>query len=156
MRSKLEAIKTANAVGESVILANGTRPTVLDDVLAAREVGTLFLAGSRTMPAWKRWIGFSAVAKGRFCIDEGACCAVCENGRSLLAIGVTRVEGEFEKGEVVSLVGPDGREVARGLTNFGAREAAAIAGHRSDQIMQVLGDLPYAEMIHRDNLVVTR
>jgi glutamate 5-kinase len=156
MRSKLEAIKTANAVGESVILANGTLPTVLDDVLAAREVGTLFLAGSRTLPAWKRWIGYSAASQGRLRIDEGACRAVCENGKSLLAIGMTAVEGHFEKGEVVALIGPDGREVARGLTNFTARDAAAIAGKRSDQIVRILGDLPYQEVIHRDNLVVTR
>ncbi|MBX3438647.1 MAG: glutamate 5-kinase, partial [Planctomycetaceae bacterium] len=99
MRSKLEAIKTANKVGESVILANGTNPHVLDDVLAGREVGTLFLAGGRTLPAWKRWIGYSLPSQGRLRIDEGACRAVCENGRSLLAIGITGVEGRFEKGE---------------------------------------------------------
>ncbi len=156
MRSKLEAIKTANAVGESVILANGTNPHVLDEVLAAREVGTLFLAGGRTLPSWKRWIGYSMPASGRFCLDAGACRAICENGKSLLAIGVTSVEGDFEKGEIVSLIGPDGNEVARGLTNFGARDAAAIAGHRSDQIEGILGDLPYAAVILRDNLVVTR
>lgn len=156
MRSKLEAIKTANAVGENVILANGTNPHVLDDVLAANEIGTLFLASGRTLPAWKRWIGYSAHSKGRFLIDEGACRAVCESGKSLLAIGVTMVEGKFEKGDAVTLVGPDGREVARGLTNFGANDAAAIAGRRSDQIEGMLGDLPYAEVIHRDNLVVIR
>ncbi|MGD9857730.1 MAG: glutamate 5-kinase [Planctomycetaceae bacterium] len=156
MRSKLEAIKTANAVGESVILANGTNPHVLDDVLAAREIGTLFLAGGQTLPAWKRWIGYSLPSQGRLRIDAGACRAVCENGKSLLAIGVTAVEGNFDKGEIVVLVGPDGREIARGLINFSTQEAKAIAGQRRDQIERILGGVPYAEVIHRDNLVVTR
>ncbi len=155
MQSKLEAIKTATAVGECVILANGTNPTVLDDILAGQEVGTLFLAGERTLPAWKRWIGYSMPSSGRLHIDEGARRAVCERGTSLLAIGMTSVEGDFEKGAIVTLIAPDGIELARGLTNFGSRDAAAIAGKRSDQIESLLGDLPYSEVIHRDNLVVT-
>ncbi len=156
MQTKLEAIKTATAVGESVILANGTNPHVLDDILAGREVGTLFLAGKRSLPAWKRWIGYTVPSAGRLHIDEGARRAVCERGTSLLAIGVTSVQGDFEKGAIVTLIAPDGSELARGLTNFGSRDAATIAGRRSDQIVKLLGDLPYSEVIHRDNLVVTR
>jgi glutamate 5-kinase len=81
---------------------------------------------------------------------------VCDNGRSLLAIGITGVDGSFEKGEVVRLLNAEGREVARGLTNFTTDEVRAIAGKRSEQIPQILGELGYAEVIHRDNLVVTR
>ncbi|MCA9075107.1 MAG: glutamate 5-kinase [Planctomycetaceae bacterium] len=155
MQSKLEAIKTATAVGENVILANGTSPTVLDDVLAGCEVGTLFLAGGRTLPAWKRWIGYSVPSAGRIHIDDGARRAVCERGTSLLAIGMTSVDGDFEKGAIVTLVASDGTELARGLTNFGSRDAATIAGKQSHEIESLLGDLPYSEVIHRDNLVVT-
>jgi glutamate 5-kinase len=156
MRSKLEAVKTATAVGENVIIASGTRPNVLDDILAGVEVGTLFLAGNRALPAWKRWIGYTVPPQGALALDEGACRAVCDNGRSLLAIGITGVDGSFEKGEVVRLLNAEGREVARGLTNFTTDEVRAIAGKRSEQIPQILGELGYAEVIHRDNLVVTR
>lgn len=155
MQSKLQAIKTATAVGENVILANGTSPTILDDVLAGREVGTLFLAGGRSLPAWKRWIGYTVPSAGRIHIDDGARRAVCERGTSLLAIGMTSVEGDFEKGAIVTLVASDGTELARGLTNFRSRDAAIIAGKQSHEIEPLLGGPPYSEVIHRDNLVVT-
>ena len=125
MTSKLQAIRTATAVGESVILANGTTPGILDQILAGEEVGTLFLAKGRSLPAWKRWIGYSVPPGGRFVLDAGACRAVCENGRSLLAIGITAVEGRFDKGAIVSLVDAAGHELGRGLTNFSAAEVDA-------------------------------
>jgi len=141
-------------VGESVIVANGTRAGVLDDVLAGREVGTLFLAHGATMPAWKRWIGYAATPQGKVVLDQGACRALRESGGSLLSIGVTGVEGSFLHGDVVSLVDPDGREFARGLVNYDARETEEIAGRRSEEIRERLGSLPYAEVVHRDNLVI--
>ncbi|MEX0701037.1 MAG: glutamate 5-kinase [Planctomycetales bacterium] len=156
MRSKLEAARAATAVGENVIIANGTRPRVLDDILAGEPVGTLFLASGRTMPAWKRWIGYTVRPKGRFLLDEGAREAVESKGKSLLAIGVTSVEGEFAKGEVVALVDAQGREFARGLTNYDARDARAIAGKKTTDIAAILGRVRYEEIIHRDNLVVRR
>ena len=154
MGRKLEAIKSATAVGESVIVANGTRAGVLDDVLAGREVGTLFLAHGATMPAWKRWIGYAATPQGKVVLDQGACRALRESGGSLLSIGVTGVEGSFLHGDVVSLADPDGREFARGLVNYDARETEEIAGRRSEEIRERLGSLPYAEVVHRDNLVI--
>jgi glutamate 5-kinase len=154
MTSKLQAVKAATAVGENVIIANGRRPGVLDDILAAREVGTLFLAKGASIPAWKRWIGYTVQPKGRLLLDDGARKALCESGRSLLAIGITGVEGEFEKGEVVSLVDSRGIEFARGLTNYPSRDAALIAGKRTGDIIRALGSMPYAEVVHRDNLVV--
>ena len=156
MQTKLQAVKTATAVGENVILANGTTPGILDQVLAGDEVGTLFLAKGRSLPAWKRWIGYSVPPHGQFVLDAGACRAVCENGRSLLAIGIRSVDGSFEKGAIVAIVDADGHELARGLTNFSAADVSQIAGKQSHEIPSILGDLPYAEVIHRDNLVVTR
>jgi glutamate 5-kinase len=155
MQSKLEAARSATAVGESVIIANGQSPNVLARILAGEEVGTLFLAQGESIPAWKRWIGYSLPPRGRYTLDEGACKAIAQRGRSLLAIGITAVEGDFSKGEVVSLVDNQGAEFARGLTNFGAHDARRIAGKRTEQIAEILGSLPYDEVIHCDNLVVT-
>ncbi len=154
MKRKLEAIRSATAVGESVIVANGARAGVLDDVLEGREVGTLFLAQGATMPAWKRWIGYAAMPQGRVTLDQGACRALCESGGSLLPIGVTAVDGQFVHGDVVTLIDPQGREFARGLVNYDRRDAEEIAGLHSEQISERLGSLPYTEIVHRDNLVI--
>ncbi len=156
MHSKLESVRMATTVGECVVIANGTDPTILDRILAAEEVGTLFLAKGVNIPAWKRWIGFTIHPKGRLHLDAGAVRAIEEQGKSLLAAGIARVDGRFEKGEVVSLVAPDGQEFARGLTNYDAPLASSIAGKRTAEVKQILGDVPYVEVIHRDNLVVTR
>ena len=154
MQSKLQAVKTATAVGENVILANGRDQYVLDKVLAGEEVGTLFLAEGQTIPAWKRWIGYTITPKGKFVLDEGACRAIRESGRSLLAIGIAKVTGHFDQGEVVSLVDHAGHELARGLTNYNSEQIQKIAGKRTPEIEQILGSIPYVEVIHRDNLVV--
>jgi glutamate 5-kinase len=156
MVTKLQAVRTATAVGECVILANGTQPGILDSIVAGEDVGTLFLARGQSLPAWKRWIGYTVPPAGRFVLDAGACRAVCAQGRSLLAIGITSVQGTFPKGAVVSLVDAEDREVARGLSNFSAADATRIAGQPSHRIVSILGDLAYAEVIHRDNLVVTQ
>ena len=154
MRSKLRAARLATAAGESVIIANGTRPGILDAVVAGEPVGTLFLPHGSTVPAWKRWLGFTARPKGRLVVDAGARQAVQHKGRSLLPIGVIEVAGSFGKGDVVALADPDGVEFARGLTNYSSADAARIRGLRTEQIAEVLGKVPYEEVVHRDNLVV--
>jgi len=154
MRSKLRAARLATAAGESVIMANGTRPGVLDAILAGEPVGTLFLPHGSNVPAWKRWLGFTARPKGRLVVDAGARQAVQHKGRSLLPIGVAEVTGSFGKGDVVSLADPDGVEFARGLTNYSSADAARIRGLRTEQIGELLGKVPYEEVVHRDNLVV--
>lgn len=155
MRSKLRAARLATAAGESVIMANGSIPGVLDAIFAGEPVGTLFLAHGSSMPSWKRWLGYTARPKGHIFVDGGAHQAVQKKGRSLLPIGVVRVQGEFEKGDVVALCDADGEEFARGLTNYPSTDAVKILGLRSEQIAQALGDVPYEEIVHRDNLVVT-
>ncbi len=155
MKSKLEAVRTATAVGENVIIADGRRPNVLDMVLEGDEVGTLFLARDVALPAWKRWIGYTIRPKGRFRLDAGAGDAVRLRNRSLLPIGIIGVEGSFQAGEVVSLADAEGNEFARGLTNYDSADATRIAGRRSDALSEVLGRVSYHEVVHRDNLVVT-
>jgi glutamate 5-kinase len=154
MESKLEAVRTATAVGENVILANGRSPNIIDEILDGQEVGTLFLADGATLPAWKRWIGYTVPPAGQLVLDEGACKAVVELGSSLLAIGITGVTGDFEKGEVVALTNAAGQELARGLTNYSASESRLISRKQSHEIANVLGNVPYAEVVHRDNLVI--
>jgi glutamate 5-kinase len=154
MRSKLRAARLATVAGESVIMANGSRPDVLDAIFRAEPVGTLFLPHSSTLPAWKRWLGYAARPRGRLVVDEGARKAVQEQGRSLLPIGVVQVQGTFGKGDVVSLCDPDGVEFARGLTNYSAAAADKLRGLRTEKIREVMGTFPYEEVVHRDNLVV--
>ena len=155
MKTKLEAVHTATAVGVNVVIANGKRPRVLDEILHGDDIGTLFLGEGDGVSAWKRWIGYTMPPQGRFVLDDGARRAVEQQGKSLLAAGIVRVEGDFAKGEVVSLIDLQGEEFARGLTNYDATATLAIAGKRSDEIVKTIGSIPYAEVIHRDNLVVT-
>jgi glutamate 5-kinase len=154
MGSKLKAILAATGMGETVILASGRHDTVLDDVRTGVAIGTLFLAKGDAVPAWKRWIGFGAPPAGTLVIDDGATRAVRDAGRSLLAVGVTEVRGDFEPGALVGLLSHDGTEIARGLANYSADDVRRIQGRRSDQIATALGHVPFAEVIHRDNLVV--
>lgn len=156
MFTKLEAVRMATAVGECVIIANGRTPQILDKVIAGEDVGTLFTARGGIVPAWKRWIGYTVTPRGRLRLDAGAVKAVEHNGRSLLPIGVAEVEGSFEKGELVSLLDHEGREFARGLTNYDSSTVASIARQRTEQIQAKLGTAVYEELIHRDNLCVTR
>ena len=155
MRSKLRAARLATAAGESVLMANGSVPGVLDALFAGEPVGTLFLPHGSTLPAWKRWLGFTAQPKGRLTVDAGARTAVQHRGRSLLPIGVLHAIGSFSKGDVVALCDAEGTEFARGLTNYSAADALRICGLRTEQITELLGILPYEEIVHRDNLVVT-
>jgi glutamate 5-kinase len=154
MGSKLKAILAATGMGETVILASGRSDTVLDDIRNGISTGTLFLAKGEAVPAWKRWIGFGAPPAGILVLDEGATKAVRESGRSLLAVGITHVEGEFESGSLVGLRTKDGVDIARGLANYSSDEIRRIQGRRSDQIATALGHVPFGEVIHRDNLAL--
>jgi glutamate 5-kinase len=154
MRSKLRAARLATAAGESVIMANGARPGVLDAILNGEPVGTLFLPHGTSVPAWKRWLGYTAQPRGRLVTDAGARQAVQHQNRSLLPIGVLRVTGTFSKGAVVALCDAEGVEFGRGLTNYSSADAARICGLRTEQIADVLGTVPYEEVVHRDNLIV--
>jgi glutamate 5-kinase len=154
MGSKLKAARLVTASGESVLIANGAVPNILDRLFAAEPLGTLFLPHGGTLPARKRWIGTTAQPRGRLFTDGGACTAVKQKGKSLLPIGVVEISGDFGKGDVVAICDPAGAEYARGLSNYSSADAGKIVGLRTEQIAGVLGDLPYVEMVHRDNLVV--
>lgn len=147
MPSKLKAARLATAAGEAVVMANGSHDGILDRIFAGEAVGTLFLPHGEGVPAWKRWLGYTARPKGKLTIDAGACRAVVEQGKSLLPIGVKQIEGDFGKGDVVAICDERGEEVARGLSNYSADDARRVRGQKAT--------LPYEEIVHRDNLVVT-
>ncbi|MGA2035443.1 MAG: glutamate 5-kinase [Thermoguttaceae bacterium] len=155
MASKLEAARLATSAGENVIIANGRTANVLPRIVAGEPLGTLFLALGQTVAARKRWIGYTVKPRGLLQLDAGACEAIRHKGRSLLPIGVTSIEGQFNKGDVVALRCPDGAEIARGLTNYSHADLAKIKGLRTSQISAALGHCPYDEVIHRDNMVIT-
>lgn len=154
MRSKLRAARQVTAAGECVIMANGAQPNVLDAIFALEPVGTLFLAHNSNLPSWKRWLGYTVRPHGRLIVNPGAREAVLKKGRSLLPVGILEVEGNFGKGAVVSICDSEGIEFARGLTNYPASTASKVRGLRTDQIRQVLGQLPYEEAVHRDNMAI--
>lgn len=156
MATKLQAVKIATTAGESVIIANGRRPNVLTDILAGEEIGTLFLPTGQTMSSRKRWIGWNAQPQGQLTLDAGAERALEEQGKSLLAVGITSVKGEFGRGDLVTMLSSEGVEIARGLTNYDSEELHRIQGQPSDKIADLLGHRPFTETVHRDNLVLVR
>jgi len=155
MASKLRAAEAATSFGHPTIIALGRNDTVLDQIMAGQDVGTLFLPPTKAIRGRRRWIGSSAHVEGTLTLDDGAVRAVEHKDSSLLAIGLKQVTGDFGRGAVVSLCDGQGREVARGLTNYPSEEIALILGMPSEQIAVVLGHRPYEVVVHRDNLVLT-
>lgn len=153
MRSKLDAVRMATGVGENVIVADGRQPDTLTAILAGEDRGTLFTADPHSMPAWKRWIAQAVPPAGTLAVNAGAHDAIVNGGRSLLAAGVVGVDGEFGRGDVVA-VACDGAVFARGLVTYDRDDAARIAGRKSSEFAEILGDCPYRELVHRDNLVL--
>ncbi|MGR3292910.1 MAG: glutamate 5-kinase [Candidatus Scalindua sp.] len=155
MESKLEAANIATSSGEAVILANGRQPEILSKIMNYDDVGTLFIPNKKKIASRKRWIGFTVRPKGRIYIDGGALSALQKKGKSLLPTGVIEIDGKFIKGDVVSIVGVDeSKEIARGLVNYSGDEVRKIKGLRTSLIKKMLGDKPYDEIIHRDNIVL--
>jgi glutamate 5-kinase len=155
MRSKLQAARLVTQAGGSVVIASGTKPDPLTRILAGEPVGTLFLARGQTQAARKRWIGLTARPRGHYVVDPGARRALETGTRSLLAIGIVEVVGDFEKGDVIGIRDTEGDEFARGLTNYATADARQIRGLRTEQARQALGTALYDEVVHKDNLVLT-
>ncbi|HVJ29245.1 MAG TPA: glutamate 5-kinase [Gammaproteobacteria bacterium] len=152
MRTKLEAARIAVGAGCRMCIASGhvTRPI---SVLLQGGKATWFLPSATPGAARKQWIAGTLKPKGTLCVDAGAERALA-GGRSLLPAGVTAVDGPFGRGDAVSVVAADGREIARGLTAYPADEAAQIVGRRSGDIQEILGYSGGDEIIHRDDLVL--
>jgi glutamate 5-kinase len=156
MASKIAAARIVTEAGGHCIIASGRDDTVLDRIGRGECVGTLFTGRASAMPAWKRWLGWSADVRGTVTVDAGARDAVVATGRSLLAAGIRGVEGTFLTGDLVALADEAGSVFARGLVNYSADDLRRIAGLKTDRIAAVLGFCPYDEVVHRDNLAIVR
>jgi glutamate 5-kinase len=154
MLTKVRAAKRAARSGAHTAIAFGREPEALTRLFSGEILGTLLTAGTAPVAARKQWLADHLKPAGRVLLDGGAVKALISDGKSLLPIGATAVEGTFERGEVVSVAGPDGREIARGLVNYGSAETARILRKPSAEIEAVLGYVAEPELIHRDNLVI--
>jgi glutamate 5-kinase len=154
MSSKVLAARRAAAAGIPTVVASGLRPGVLEAILRGEEAGTFFVPSRSRMQSRKRWLAFASQPRGGIVVDAGARQALVSGGRSLLPSGIRMTRRSFRAGDVVSLVDPENREFARGLTNYSRDEVEKIKGLKSRQIAAVLGSKPYDEVVHRDNLVI--
>jgi glutamate 5-kinase len=154
MLTKVLAAKRAALSGAATVIAYGRERDVLLRVMQGEAIGTRLTAESLSLQAKKTWLAGHLKTSGRVMLDAGAAKALMTGGKSLLPVGVISVEGNFERGEIVSCMAPDGREVARGLVNYSANEAARIARKPTAEIEAELGYIAEPELIHRDNLVV--
>ena len=155
MLSKIKAAKKVTSAGIPMVIANGEKPNILPKLFAGQELGTFFVPKKEKLASRKRWIGFSLKPKGTIVIDQGAAKALLKGGKSLLPSGIVSVEGKFTKGSPVDLRTVPLGVMGTGLVNYGSEDICKIMGLKSTQIKSHLGNKPYDEVIHRDNLVIT-
>ncbi len=154
MLTKVSAARLAARAGAATVIAPGKIENVLLEIAEGKQHGTLLYPDNEPLVARKQWIANQLYTNGELILDEGACQVICKDGKSLLSIGVQNVKGNFERGEVVSCVNSDGKEIARGLVNYNVQEATQLIGVASGAIEATLGYVEEPELIHRDNLVV--
>ena len=154
MATKLRAARLAARSGTCTVIASGREAEVLLRIRSAENVGTLLTANQAPLAAHKQWLAGHLQLRGKLVLDDGAVKVLKTAGKSLLAVGVTGVEGRFGRGEVVACVDSAGREIARGLVNYPADEVKRLLGQSSDHIEKILGYVAEPELIHRDNMVL--
>ncbi|MFP3895820.1 MAG: glutamate 5-kinase [Anaerolineales bacterium] len=154
MYTKILAADMAMRCGTSVVIANGGRENVLSGIWSRTVPATWFPSHITPTEGRKRWLLAQSVTAGSVIVDEGAAKAIMEAGRSLLPVGIVRVEGDFERGAVISVRRLNGEEIARGLANYGAEDLRQILGQQSEDISSILGYDYGPEFIHRDKLAL--
>jgi len=154
MLTKILAAKRAARSGAHTIIASGREPAVLVRLATGEVVGTHLRSEQGKMLAKKQWMADHLRVSGQLKLDAGAVKVLCTEGKSLLPVGVTAVEGHFERGDVVACIDEQGKEVARGLVNYSSSEAGRILRKSSSEIEAILGYMDEAELIHRDNLIL--
>jgi glutamate 5-kinase len=153
MDSKLNAAAMVNQSGELMLVADGRMNDVLIRILAGDEIGTMFVPAGKKRPSRSRWIG-TVRPTGKIIVDAGAAKALSENNRSLLPAGIIKVEGEFDRGDVVAIQTLEGTVIGRGLSNYSSAQIPAIQGKKTREVRQILAESAYDEVVHRDNLVL--
>ena len=154
MLTKLKAASMAAKSGTSTVIASGLVEDVLNKIAEGEACGTLLSCNQEALTARKQWLAGHSQTNGILKIDQGAADVLVEHGKSLLAVGVVDIEGNFKRGEIVSCVNPQGKEIARGLVNYDATETGKIMGQASDKFESLLGYVDSAELIHRDDLIL--
>ena len=154
MKSKLEAARMVTACGVPMIVAGGRTENILERLMVGEELGTLFTPQKRKkIHGRKPWIVFTLAREGFLELDRGAVTALLDNGKSLLPVGIKGVHGDFPAGACVTCKGPDGEEIAVGLSNYSSEELKKICGCKTNEICNVIGHREIEEVIHRDDLV---
>lgn len=153
MITKVIAAKRAARSGAATVIASGHEVDPILRLAQGEALGTLLISETPPLAARKQWLADHLQLAGRITLDAGAVAAL-QAGKSLLPVGMTMVQGDFERGAAIACQTEDGQEIARGLSNYGSSEARRIAGKSTAEIEQILGYLEDAEMIHRDNLIL--
>jgi glutamate 5-kinase len=156
MITKILAAKRAAGSGASTVIAWGREPDALLRLAGGEAIGTLLVAPTQKNQARKQWMADHLQLRGAVVVDAGAAAKLLEEGKSLLPIGMTSVEGEFARGDVIAVRNAQGEEIARGLANYASSEARLIARKPSSEFEKLLGYAAEPEMLHRDNLVLMR
>ncbi|MBN9406219.1 MAG: glutamate 5-kinase [Burkholderiales bacterium] len=156
MLTKIVAARRAAGSGASTVIAWGREPDALLRLAAGENIGTLLVAPTHKTQARKQWIADHLQLRGSITVDEGAAAKLRREGKSLLPIGMTQVEGDFSRGDVIAIRDGAGRELARGLANYASAEARLLCRRPSRDIAKLLGYSGGPEMVHRDNLVLTQ
>lgn len=155
MLTKVLAARRAASAGAHTIVASGRESKVLQRLAGGEMIGTSFIANTAKLTARKQWIADQLQLRGALVLDAGALKALLRDGKSLLPIGVSEVQGDFARGDVVACLSQAGSEVGRGLINYASSEARRIIGKPSSEIESLLGFVEEPELIHRSNLVIT-
>lgn len=153
MKTKLEAMKVITRSGGTGLIANGKEPHIIKRIFGQEELGTIFLP-TENLANKKRWIAYATNIQARLIVNDGAKKALTEKYTSLLPIGVLNIEGDCQKGEIVSILDEHGNEFARGMINYNCSDCKKILGHHSDDILDILGYKNYDAIITRDNIAL--
>lgn len=154
MVSKISAARLATKAGCGVFIASGAEPDILTRIFSGRSPGTFFVPSGLPLEAKKRWLAYFQRPEGAICLNASAVPVLRDKGRSLLAVGVTGSRGDFGRGDIVDILGPDGALVARGISAFDHHEIPAISGRTSDELRSLFPGRKRLEVIHRNDLVL--
>ena len=156
MITKVIAAKRAAQSGASTVIVYGREPRVLQRLAAGETIGTELVCYQPRILARKSWIADHLNIEGAVLLDAGAARAIVKGNASLLPVGVKEVRGDFKRGDVIAVLSPEGDELARGLAGYSSSDTVRIAGHHTEEIEGILGFIEQPELIHKDNLVITR
>jgi len=154
MYTKVKAARIAARSGAATVIVSGNIENVVEHVIAGQELGTFLIPDIAPLAARKQWLAGQLQIKGQLVLDDGAIKSLTLDGKSLLAAGIKSVNGQFKRGDLVSCISAQTQEVARGLVNYNAADAAKIAGKNSTEFEHLLGYADDIALIHRDNMVI--